>query len=194
MTWSWVVTTPAVSEPVSLADMKEHLKVDISDDDDLITSQIVAARKWIEFYCNRSLPSQTLTAFFDVFPYYYIYMILPQSPVVSVNSIKYIDTDGVEQTWDSSKYKVDTKNSPARVAPAYGESWPSARVEMNALYIEYVAGESTVSEDIIHALKMMVGTMYISRENDCPLQTYQPSMNVKSLLASHRLYYRGPWV
>ena len=194
MSWSWVVTTPAASEPVSLADMKEHLKVDVSDDDDLITAQIVAARKWIEFYCNRSLPSQTLTAFFDVFPYHFTCMMLPQSPVVSVTSVKYIDTTGVEQTWDSSKYKVDTSNVPARITPAYGESWPSARVEMNALYIEYVTGESTVSADIAHALKMMVGSMYIGRENDCPMQTYQPSMNVKALLAAHRLYYRGPWV
>ena len=194
MSWSWVVTTPAASEPVSLADMKEHLKVDISDDDALITVQIVAARKWIEFYCNRSLPSQTLTAYFDMFPYYSAYMLIPQSPVASITSVKYIDTTGVEQTWDSSKYKIDTSHSPARLAPAYGESWPSIRAEMSALYIEYAAGESTVSADIVHALKMMVGSMYIGRENDCPLQTYQPSMNVKALLAAHRLYYRGPWL
>lgn len=193
MSWSWVVTTPAVSEPLSLADAKEHLKVDISDDDDLITAQIVAARKWIEQYCNRSLPQQTLTAYFGTVPPSGI-LWLPQSPCVSVTSINYVDTDGNTQVWSSSDYDVDTFMAPARIMAAYGESWPSTRSQMNAVNVVYVAGQATVDEDIVHALKLMVGSLYAARENDCPFQSYQPSFSVKALLANHKLYYRGPWL
>ena len=193
MNWSWVVTTPAVTEPLSLTDAKEHLKVDTVDDDALITAQIVAARKWIEQYCNRSLPSQTLTAYFDTAPYGGLLM-LPQSPCISVTSINYVDTDGNTQVWDSSKYDVDTNGSPARIYPAYGESWPTVRSQMNAVNVVYVVGQASVEEDIVHALKLMVGSLYAARENDCPFQSYQPSFSVKALLAHHRVFYRGPWV
>ena len=193
MQWSWVVTTPAVTEPLSLADAKEHLKVDTVDDDALITAQIVAARKWIEQYCNRSLPQQTLTAYFDTVPPSGI-LCLPQSPCISGTSINYVDTDGNTQVWSSSKYYVDTFTVPARIMVAYGESWPSTRSQMNAVNVVYEAGQTTVDEDIVHALKLMVGSLYAARENDCPFQSYQPSFSVKALLAHHRVFYRGPWV
>lgn len=193
MNWNWVVTTPPVSEPVSLVDMKLHLKVDVVDDDALITSQIVTARKWVEFYCNKSIPPQTLTSKFDSFPNSDCKFLLPQSPVISVIYIKYIDDQGVLQTLDDSLYSVDVNNVPARVEPVYGESWPSTRSVMNSVSIEYVAGQSVVDTDIVHAVKLLVGSLYLARENDCPLQTYQPSFNVKALLAHHRLFYRGPW-
>lgn len=193
MNWNWVVTTPAASEPVSLADMKEHLKVDVVDDDALITTLIIAARKWIEFYCNRSVPSQTLTAKLDAFPNIDRSFIVPQSPVISVTSIQYIDAQGVLQTLDSSLYTVDIDSVPARIEPSYGNSWPSTRTQHNAVTIIYPAGQSSVDEDIVHALKLMVGSLYLARENDCPVQTYQPSFSVKALLAHHRLFYRGPW-
>ena len=191
MNWTWEVTTGPASEPVSLADMKEHLRVDITDDDDLITAQIVAARRWIEQYCNRSLFTQTLTAYFDRMPLDRI--MLPQSPVASVASFNYVDTSGDSQTITASDYLVDTVSTPCRIEPAYSKSWPSARTQLNAVNVVYVAGSASISEDIIHALKLMVGTMYLARENDCPMQTYQPSVTIKSLLSAYKLYYRGPW-
>jgi len=193
MNWTWQVTTPPASEPVSLADMKEHLKVDVSDDDALITLQIVAARRWAELFCNRSIPSQTLTATLDLFPSGDRCFILPQSPVISVTSIQYIDSVGDLQTLNSSLYTVDTNSIPARIEPVYGTSWPSTRTQLNAVTIVYVAGQSTVDDDIVHAIKLLVGSLYLARENDCPVQIYQPSFSVKVLLAHHRLFYRGPW-
>jgi uncharacterized phiE125 gp8 family phage protein len=166
------VSTPASSEPLSLADAKLHLKVDTSDDDALITSQIVVARKWIELHCNKSLPQQTLKAYFDSTPPNGGKLLLPQSPCSSITSIEYIDTDGTTQTWASSLYTLDSVSVPARVYPAYGESWPSLRNENNSLIITYVAGKTSVDEEITHAMKLMIGSLYMSRENDCPVKTY----------------------
>jgi hypothetical protein len=61
-------TAPAV-EPVSVSEAKEHLRVDISDDDTYIGSLITAARKYCEEYLDRALVSQQLTMRMDTFPY-----------------------------------------------------------------------------------------------------------------------------
>ena len=53
-------TAPAV-EPVSVSEAKQHLRVDIDDDDAYIVSLITAARKYAEEYLDRALVSQQLT-------------------------------------------------------------------------------------------------------------------------------------
>lgn len=42
------IVTPATTEPVTLAEAKEHLRVIHSDDDALITAQITSARELVE--------------------------------------------------------------------------------------------------------------------------------------------------
>lgn len=191
--WSWSVAVEPVSEPITLAEAKAHLKVDVADDDALITAEIVAARKWAEQYCNRAIPRQTILATFDGAPPNGGNILLPQSPVYSITAISYIDNNGAVQTWDSSLYAQDLESSPARISPAYGESWPSIRQQNNALFVLYVAGESAIQAPIIHAIKMIVGSLYANRENDCTKQSFTPSMSVKALLDMYKLYYRGPW-
>jgi hypothetical protein len=54
------VTEPSI-EPVTLAEMKRHLRafMSVTDDDDDITNLIVAAREWVEDYTGRALIDQT---------------------------------------------------------------------------------------------------------------------------------------
>ena len=47
-------TGPAV-EPLTVAEAKLHLRVDISDDDTYIGTLITAAREWVENYLDRTL-------------------------------------------------------------------------------------------------------------------------------------------
>lgn len=192
--WSWEVTTPPVSEPLSLTDAKAHLRVTDTAEDALITAYIVAARKWIEQYTHRSIPSQVLTARFDQFPYDSYDILLPQSPAQSITSINYIDTEGNSQLWASDQYTLDAASVPARLSPEYNVTWPSTRQVNNAVTVVYTAGYTTVPEDIVHALKLIVGSMYSIREGECPQQTYTPDMGVRRLLANYRVHYRGPWV
>ena len=46
--------TPPAVEPVTVAEAKAHLRVDISDDDTYIGTLITAAREWCEEYLDRS--------------------------------------------------------------------------------------------------------------------------------------------
>src|SRR5271155_5064675 len=57
-------------EPVLLADMKNFLRVDIDDDDELIQGLIVAGRELVESYTGRSLVNKGYLMTLDSFPYF----------------------------------------------------------------------------------------------------------------------------
>jgi uncharacterized phiE125 gp8 family phage protein len=131
------VTTAPAEEPVSVTEAKAQLRIDGSDNDTLITSLIKACRDEAERFMHRAFVTQTITMKLDSFPS----TICPvRSPLISVTSIKYIDTAGSEQTLDSSYYTVDTYSEPARIVEAYGKTWPSTQSTINAVEVVYVAG------------------------------------------------------
>ncbi len=49
------LTVPPAGEPLTLAEAKLHLRVDLSDDDALITALISAAREQAEFLTGQRL-------------------------------------------------------------------------------------------------------------------------------------------
>ena len=199
MHWAKEISVDATDLIISVANAKEHLRVDTSDDDTLITFYIDAARTYIEEYLGRTLVPKTLKLHLDRFPYDGQSILIPDSPVVAISSITYVDTNGDTQTWASSEYNVDIVSLPSRLETAYNVSYPSTRAQHNAVTITYTAGYdvtagiSLAPGAIGHAIKLMLGSMYEVRENDCPAQLYSPSLGFKTLLAPYKLYYRGPW-
>jgi len=142
--WALEATVEPQVEPLSLTEAKAHLRVEVSTDDDLITSLIKVARQYAEAVTGRQLSVATLRLTLDEFPSENDEQItLLRPPVHYISSISYVDTDGVTQTVDSSDYQLDRATEPARLRPAYGTSWPSARDQMAAVTIDYVAGYVT---------------------------------------------------
>jgi len=78
-----VETAPAV-EPVTLTEAKQHLRVDIDDDDTYIEALIVAARQYAEEYLDRALISQQLAMRMDTFPYEFE---LPRPPMATSGTL-----------------------------------------------------------------------------------------------------------
>lgn len=138
-------STDATSEPITLDEAKLHLRVTDSADDDAISAMIVAARNLAEQYTNRQLMTATWDLYLKHFPYSAEPIALPRSPIQSVTSITYTDTDGNSQTWNSANYGVDTYSEPGRVYLAYSIVWPSTRYIENAVRVRYVAGWTTAA-------------------------------------------------
>src|SRR5574337_601095 len=67
---SLTVETPPAAEPVTLAQAKSFLRVEINTDDDLITSLIVAAREACETFTDRSFCIKGYRQSLDSFPYF----------------------------------------------------------------------------------------------------------------------------
>ena len=94
----WKATAGPSVEPVTLLEAKLHLKVLTTNEDDLITNMITAAREEVENYCNNSLVQQTIEESFPCFPVAENYNTLSSlwlsvSPLISIDSISYIDTE-----------------------------------------------------------------------------------------------------
>jgi len=131
------VTVNPFAEPISRDEIKIHLRVDSTADDELIDVLITAAREWCENYQNRSYVAQTFQLKMDSFP---DVIELPRSPLISVSSIQYVDADGDTQTITASDYRVDSNSEPARITPAYDVSWPSVRAVTDAVTVTFIAG------------------------------------------------------
>jgi uncharacterized phiE125 gp8 family phage protein len=161
------LSVAATEYPVSLEEQKQHLRVEHDDEDGYIGSLIAAATGYVESRADRQLCTATWTLKCDGFPYPSCPIELPKPPLASVTSVAYVDTAGSTQTWASSNYTVDTQSEPGSVRPVYSGTWPTARGHVNDVTITYVAGygaASAVPEVFKHAIKLLVGHLYESRE------------------------------
>ena len=157
------IITPPATEPVTLTQAKAHMRVDYSTDDTYITSLIQTAREYCESFQNKAYITQTLEIALDTFPCDEIR--LPRPPLASVTSIKYYDLNDVEATVSSSDYFVDTYAEPGTINLNYNTYWPVTTLRpTNAVIVRYIAGGSTVSNKIKHAIMLLVNHWYENRE------------------------------
>lgn len=148
---------------VSLQQAKEHVRLYTDEDDFLIRDLILAAQCHAELFQRRLFITRAATMYLDGFPT----EIRPIfSPLVSVETIKYIDEDGVMQLLGPANYRVDTDTEPGRITIAYDCNWPETRNVTNAVVIEYTAGYGEADDvpgDIKSALLLLVGHLYENR-------------------------------
>lgn len=131
------VTAP-FGEPFGLDEARLHLKSDGTEDDSLVTGNVAAVRAFAEQETNRKIVAGTYRMTLDEFP---CEICIPAGPVLAVSSVKYIDDAGDLQTFDAADYQVDLTCEPVRIAPAYGETWPTTRSgDFAAVRVEFIAG------------------------------------------------------
>jgi uncharacterized phiE125 gp8 family phage protein len=131
-----LVTPPAV-EPISIEAAKLHVKAEDVADDALIRAIVQTAREQAEQKTGRALIEQRWERTYDSLP---CELELARPPLVTVESLKYLDTAGVQQTLSASLYTVDDAAEPGRIVRAYGASWPAERCDTNAVRARFVAG------------------------------------------------------
>ncbi len=161
-----VVVTPPASDPITLAEAKLFARVSTSADDTLITGLITAARRYAEPILDRTFVTTIYDLTMDAFPLGSGAILFPRSPLTAVGSVKYIDSEGVEQTWDAGEYDIDTASLVGRLVPAFSEVYPPTRVDINAVTVRFTAGNGALSEqreDIKLLVKILVAESYEKR-------------------------------
>ena len=161
------VITPPTIEPVTLPEARRQCSIDDVGDDAILAGYILAERQWIEQVTGRAIMTQTLEMTLDDFPSGEI--LLPRQPVASIVSISYTDTAGSPQTVAS--YQLDATQLIARLAPAYGASWPSTRGTPGNVKVRFIAGESQAPAPIKAAILLRVQAQYTREPKDSDMLT-----------------------
>ena len=185
-------TVAPASEPVTTSEAKDHLRVDITDDDTLIGNLVTAAREWAENYTGQSFIQRTYRA--DL-PGFYDTVVLPHQPIIAISSVTYWDTasPSAQQTLSSAVYSL--VNDVVR--RNQGQSWESTYPRADAVQITYTAGwldqssprAANIPQAVKQAILLMVGTLYEHRESHIlyPGQLLH-NPTAESLLNPYRIY------
>ena len=178
----WKVVVPASSPPVARVDVKQHLRVDTTDDDALINALIAAAVAYVEEIGGMSLAQRTIEAYLPSWPGV-AWLSLPRPPVHSVVFVRYRDLYGNVVDMPASDY----------VAIEHGiwsASWPSAPLARDVpepITIRYVAGYDVIPAPIRHALLLLVAHWYEHREAaEVGHISREVAFGVDALLAPYR--------
>ena len=145
-------------EPITLEQAKAHLRVVGSDEDDYIAGLIEAARAMAEGRLNRTLVQRQLTG---TFRSWCDRIELLKPPIVSVDSVEYLDTDGALQLFE------DFDLAGQSVLPVAGAALPPLRYRPDAIRVMYTAGyePGTVPQPIVQWMLLVIGALYAHRES-----------------------------
>ncbi len=164
---SYKLITAAATDPVSVADFKAHQRIDGEAEDPQCSAFVKGAAEFYQTATSRQLVSATYRLSLPCWWDSDGYVSLMPAPVASITSIQYYDGDGVQQTWSSSNYYVDTGSEPGRVYLAAGASFPNHQTREDAIWINYVAGygaASAVPSIDKAAIKLLASNWYENRE------------------------------
>lgn len=171
---------PPAEEPVSLAEAKLHVRVDITDDDALISALITAARQVAESLTGRQIVTARWKLVLDSFPGPSLMgvpagqsfslpghaILLPKCPVQSVIAIQYLDMASSLQTMPPTDYVVDAACEPARITPVFGKIWPISLPQIGAVWVTFDAGygpAASAPEGLKSWIKLRVDSLYSHR-------------------------------
>lgn len=195
-----LVEAPA-EEPLTVAEVRDqHLRVSNGSAEDAYLDRVIrATRREGERVTRRAWMPQVWEQSMDWFP---LVIYVERPPLIEVESIVYLDGDGVQQTLASSAYRVSPsgeENKLSRIAPAYGTCWPVARCEMDAVVVRFRAGyidveagspeTAAVPEDLTHGQLLMIGELYKQRSESVNAYQQQPAMiRARDLWQRYRVY------
>lgn len=197
------VTASTDDPAISLAEMKEFLRVDDAADDAIIIAYIATATEAVKDYLRRALLTETFVLKADGFTDAYgddrllslgpgvhtasrPYVLgggdtldLPFAPLQSVTSIVTYDRGNIGTTFNASRYGVDTESG--RIYLNEGETWPSDLRAQDAVQVTYVAGygSGSIPAPILEAIRMYVEALY---DGSCE----GVSAHMRQLLAPYR--------
>lgn len=156
------LVTPPTELPLTLEEVKVHLRVDHSAEDALITGLISAATNHVQNITNRQLMRATYRLSLDRLPSSFP---LPRPPYAAITSITAIDEAEQVVEFEETFYRVDELDH----ATIYGlkeSGWYASTYK--DIVVEYQAGYATAADvpaDIKVAMLLIIGHLYENRED-----------------------------
>lgn len=173
-------------QPVSLEEAQIHTRADCAEEEVLLGSLISVATQAASDRLQRALVPTRYRLTLDSFPDA-IELLMP--PIMSVESVKYIDINGAQQTLDPQDYFLDSVSEPGYLVPAADRAWPTTQDRINAVEVEYTAGYpgSAIPAPIKQWILLVLGDMYNNRERSSE-KPVVPQNYAEALLDTYRIW------
>lgn len=174
------LVTPPASEPLTLAEAKEYLRVTHSHEDNAITNLVAGARKWAENGCRRSFITQAWEVSFEVPKVSGFHLLadsqriedpdeilpyakLPRGPVASVTEVSVFNEDtGAGVVLDPTEYALQGNHF------FWSKESLSNHRNNHRLVIKYATGDSLENfkagyPDLVTCTSILLGALYENR-------------------------------
>lgn len=171
MSWGRLKRTAAPAVSVLPRELvKVYLRVTSDAENSLIDLLIAGALATLEGASGRGLAlmRQTWRMSGEAFPRDGI--VVPLWPVLSIDSVTYVDPAGVTRTLEPSAYQADVDANPVRILPVVGGAFPAVRGDQGGVKVTFKAGfgedVEAIPADLRRYLLVLIGHCYKNRETD----------------------------
>lgn len=188
-----LVTGPATAS-LTLAEVKAQLRIDSDDEDTLLGNLIHVAEAHVDGLgdLGRAMITQTWAQWENQSPGW---VRLRMTPVQSLTSVQYYDTEGTLQTATLSDFELWRDGDFMLCKPKDGSQWPTADSRPDAIKITYVAGFgdaiTDIPESIRQAMLMLIAHLYENRESATEAKLMSTPMGYDMLMNNQRVGWYG---
>lgn len=137
-----ILSQPPMAEPITLQELKDHLRIDHALEDTLLSGLIATARQYLEYRTGLGLMEQEWRLCLDDWPQNRC-ILIHKSPIRAIDEIEQFGVDGVPQIVDQNQMLLDSKSSPARLFTG-AQNVPGQM--MNGIEITFTVGYSSASD------------------------------------------------
>jgi len=175
-------------EPLTVSDVREHLRITSSSETRLLKSIITTARQYVERRTGLRLGTSLWILSLDTLDADEV-VVVPEPPLQAVSSVQYVDINQTTQTVSTSVYEIDTGAVPGKIRPRFGKQWPTDILDHpNAINVTFTAGYASVAEipcGVIHGMLLLIGHWYNNREDNTQVNLHSILSGAEHLFRMH---------
>jgi uncharacterized phiE125 gp8 family phage protein len=175
------LTTAPTDPIVSLDQLKRHLAIEHDLDDERLELLLEAASAFVEREADQAFTSQGWTQTQACFTKP---LIVQKTPITSV-SVKYRDTNNVEQTLSGGSYYIIRSSVDCRLLPVSGV-WPETYGRPDAVTVLVTCGASPMPPEAKQACLMLAAHWNENREAEVQGSTTEIKIGFDRLIRSLR--------
>lgn len=155
--------SPPLAEPLTLAEVRVHLRLDTQDEDALLVALITVAREHLERETGLVLAIRDFRLCLDAWPKDCI-LTIARGPVRQVTAVTVYDGEGEPQVLDLDGHLLDGEARPARL---WLREVPAPGRVLNGIEVEFSAGfgesGAEVPDTLKRAMLLHIGAMFACR-------------------------------
>lgn len=188
-----MLISPPAQEPLTLSDIKEHLRLTTNDDDSAVSQLLVAARHALEARAGLAFLPQQWRLSVDgsgghagCRAYGYSDIILPITPIRTIDQIECVHQDGTKMVIEPDQYITQT-GSVGRIQ--IKGSLPISIKPFGGLEITFTAGHDAIDRipaELRHAIRLLTAHFFENRESAGERRVFSIPRTIDALIAPYR--------